>query len=381
MGLLLGLPFGSSSADSLPAERVVAELEMHPSKDGIFAPIRIDGQDYLFLLDTGANLTVLDARFRPLLGAPIGRRRIATPEGGQPIAGYAPIDLRLGGLDVNDGSPYLIGDFEPARQVTGIPFYGIVGIGFMRRFAWDLDFDAGKVRILSGLRAPPLGFSAVVPIAWRRGLPEIPASAGGLTAPYVLDTGQSGAGTLLPPVYARLKALGAFATELTDFSLSLGGVGAVRFGCLHALGIGGLNFEGYCLRQAAANSLGMKLLKRTRALIDFPGKRLYLKKRERIDRPLARDKSGLRLAQRDGRVRVLAVFARSPAARAGIEVGDELVSVNDRPVKSMQLWALKDLLRGETGSLVRICARREGRVDCAGIRLQEGFTFASPKRP
>jgi hypothetical protein len=151
--LLLGLPLDPSLADSPWAGNLVAELEMHPSKDGIFAPIRIDGQDYLFLLDTGANLTVLDIRFRPLPGAPIGRRWIATPEGEQPIEGYAPIELRLESLDASDGSSYLTSDFDPVRQVTGIPVYGIK---LMRRFASRVaeDFRIRRRSDCRGRRRP-----------------------------------------------------------------------------------------------------------------------------------------------------------------------------------------------------------------------------------
>jgi C-terminal processing protease CtpA/Prc len=64
----------------------------------------------------------------------------------------------------------------------------------------------------------------------------------------------------------------------------------------------------------------------------------------------------------DGRVRVREVPAGLGAAAAGIEVDDEVVSVDGRDVRSMSPKELHEALAGDIGETVRITVFRKGRV-------------------
>jgi serine protease Do len=68
-------------------------------------------------------------------------------------------------------------------------------------------------------------------------------------------------------------------------------------------------------------------------------------------------------ARDDGRVTLRRVPPGQPAARAGLEVGDEVVAIDGRDVRRMSPQAVHDALEGECGTTVSLTVLRQGRVD------------------
>ena len=77
---------------------------------------------------------------------------------------------------------------------------------------------------------------------------------------------------------------------------------------------------------------------------------------------------GIRIDVRNGWITVVAPLPDSPAERAGIETGDQLVSVDGRSAESWQSDAAVRRLRGPPGSKVKIGIRRGGEP---GVRIYE----------
>ena len=68
---------------------------------------------------------------------------------------------------------------------------------------------------------------------------------------------------------------------------------------------------------------------------------------------------GIQLEQRWGSLRVAAVARGSPADRAGVSVGDVLVSVDGRSVRAMEPERVEELLQGPAGTEVAVVLRTE----------------------
>lgn len=72
--------------------------------------------------------------------------------------------------------------------------------------------------------------------------------------------------------------------------------------------------------------------------------------------------SGLLLESAEGnRLRIRKVLEGSPAQEAGLQVGDELVMVDDHPSSKHTLEELKRLFEHEVGRTLRLRIRRAGR--------------------
>ncbi len=68
----------------------------------------------------------------------------------------------------------------------------------------------------------------------------------------------------------------------------------------------------------------------------------------------------------DGRgeyVTVIAPFDGSPAARAGVRPGDQIIAIDGRSTRGERLERLVTMMRGATGSSVRLTVRRSGVAD------------------
>jgi carboxyl-terminal processing protease len=69
---------------------------------------------------------------------------------------------------------------------------------------------------------------------------------------------------------------------------------------------------------------------------------------------------GLSLDTRDGATTVREVLPRSPADRAGIRVGDRLLSIDGAATAGMTELEMRDRLRGPTGTMVLVSIQRDG---------------------
>jgi carboxyl-terminal processing protease len=69
---------------------------------------------------------------------------------------------------------------------------------------------------------------------------------------------------------------------------------------------------------------------------------------------------GIELQSSEGAIRVVAALPGSPAAKAGLAVGDLILRVDDRPLEGMGLADAIERLRGQPGTPVSVTVRRAG---------------------
>lgn len=69
---------------------------------------------------------------------------------------------------------------------------------------------------------------------------------------------------------------------------------------------------------------------------------------------------GMSLDQVDERIIVVATFENTPAAKAGIQKGDEILEIDGTSTKGMPLEKAISLIRGKTGTKVTLTVGREG---------------------
>jgi S1-C subfamily serine protease len=106
--------------------------------------------------------------------------------------------------------------------------------------------------------------------------------------------------------------------------------------------------------------LGYSFLKHFRIALDFPRGLLWLdpSRGDVRDRLEEYSHPGLQLESVDERVRVFAVAEGSPAARAGIRVGDELVAINGESVSDLDVVTVARRLEGASGTTLLLGLRR-----------------------
>jgi carboxyl-terminal processing protease len=78
---------------------------------------------------------------------------------------------------------------------------------------------------------------------------------------------------------------------------------------------------------------------------------------------------GVEVDFRDDYVTVIAPIEGSPAARAGIRPGDQIVAIDGKPMRGERIDKLVTLMRGPSGSKVTMAIRRKGVADPLGVEL------------
>lgn len=79
---------------------------------------------------------------------------------------------------------------------------------------------------------------------------------------------------------------------------------------------------------------------------------------------------GIEVGMEDGFVKVIAPIDDTPAQRAGIQAGDLIVRIDDKPVKGMSLSEAVDLMRGEPGSTIKLTLMREGEAKPLQLEIE-----------
>ena len=107
--------------------------------------------------------------------------------------------------------------------------------------------------------------------------------------------------------------------------------------------------------------IGYSFLKRFRVTVDYPNRVLWLDPipNYRDDRPLEYCHVGLQLERQRGAVVVMGVVEGSPAARAGITLGDEVVALDGARAQGLDLIVLTRRMEGQPGRMLTLVIRRD----------------------
>lgn len=371
---LLVLP---PAAEGQTARDAAAEIPFDNDFGLVFVPVVVAGGEALwFLLDTGFEYSVLNVDHVGPLGLALSDTQTVPQPGGAVTVGTIPATtLRIAGREI-PGVALRALPLTPLQPVVGRAVDGIIGHDVIERFVVEIDY--GRRRLVLH---DPTGFryggdGAVLPVTIENDEPFVD---GEILQPH------------RPPIRGRFKidtgsldALGLNRNFLNDAdvlapeqrTLALPGVavGGETEGI--AFTIDGFRIGGYVVpdliigatlasagfeERDDAGTVGAEILGRFTVILDYPRERIMLEPSERVAEPGQWDRSGLWIVA-DGpgfsTFRVRSVVPDSPAADAGLLVGDVIIAVNGRQARDWRLGELWRLLRGPEGTTVRVEVQR-----------------------
>ncbi|HZO93502.1 MAG TPA: aspartyl protease family protein [Candidatus Baltobacteraceae bacterium] len=251
---------------------------------------------------------------------------------------------------------------------------GIVGFEVLANFRTTIDYAARTVTFapFSAPAPAPLPGAVTLPFRSDGHTPYVEATIDGATGLFEVDTGNSGGLIVFEP-FAR--AHGLFATAPRVPYVSPGGIGGsvpatlVRGGEFTLAGVtlrrpivqlANQPAGGFASRTIAGN-IGADVLQRYTVTFDYRARTVTFAPNGQSIPDFPTDRTGLSLNQHDpGSVDVIGVAPGSPAAVAGVRVGDEIVAVNGRPVAQYGDTELSAAIHGLTGPVLRLTLRRGG---------------------
>ena len=323
----------------------------------IFFEVRVNGSEPVsFFLDTGFDVSIIDADVASVLGLEILETKDeAQPGGSVEMSRLAPVSISIGGLAIDDVH-LTTAPLSGAASIIGRQFGGILGHDVLERFVVDIDYPDRRLRFVAAEAWDHTGPGQVLPVTIidnevfvNAGI-EMP---GGRTVfgPFKLDTGSTDVAGLNLNFVQDSALIEPGTIEIGAGGVAMGGSTEGRRFRAKAFIFGADRINnpviGYTVDSAGfenrddAGTFGAAVLSRYRLILDYQRQRIIVEDGPNADGPVAEDMSGLLVVSPGPDFDTLAVaqvIPGSPAAEAGLEPGDLIISMNGRDD-----WTLRDI--------------------------------------
>lgn len=331
---------------AVPPAAVIEEFPCYGDGDGILVPVSIAGTERPFLLDTGAQWTCLDTDLEPLAGAPLPER--TSVNGVLKAKTFPWPELRMGRMEVSlpAGAKVVALPLDGIREASGHECAGVLGFDWLCSQIVRVDFANSRVQFL---REPPTGEGLPLEIVDGKAFAQIQLADCGYER-LMIDTGCLAGGVYLAPdQFARLQESNAFTRigQLEHGSYTLAGNMPTELGVIDYIKLGNDRYSNVVIRSHAGRSfgvLGLEILSKRNVTFDFPNQRMYFDGPSLSDKASSWNRSGLTLIRREKRTLVESVEPDSPGHIAGIQAGDELLTMAGQDVGKLRLFTIYHLL-------------------------------------
>lgn len=338
-----------------------------------------------FLIDTGAeNSVIVDKKLSDFLNLNYQREfRITGADRKQEMIAYlaSGVNFRLANriLAINRNMLVLAENYFHFERITGTPIHGILGADFLMRFVVEFDFKQQKMRLFEPRSYQPSKKQHALDATFHRNRAyvEVPISVTGRktrSRRMLIDTGAG--------LYVLLHSgLQPEDQELpqriisTPIAHGLGGEVDGNVGRAKSLTLGEQSLDNVVtyFQQLDPDSidtkqglyrdglLGNSLLKRFNLTIDYVHQQVYLYPTARWKRKITFDRSGLLISATGpqlNRFVVSGVLPDSPAAEAGLLVGDRIKSINGLSCDFLSLDQLLRKLEQKPSKRIKLQIRR-----------------------
>ena len=375
-----------------------ARLPFLLQRNLIIIEVLLNGKGpYNFLLDTGISSSLItDPRLGQELGLRTeGRFLVAGAGEESPLEAYqvnnVAVELADGVKAPQASFLLLSNDVLNLSGYVGMPIHGLLGSDVFRSFVVEIEpiqqqlifHDPAFYKAPHGRRWARLGLD----MEGRKSYLTVPlqlSASLAMPAKLVLDTGAGHALSLetssdprlkLPPAHLRTQLGRGLNGNINGY---LGRVSALQLGRyrIPSLLTSFPDSTEVALRAETPRNgnLGFELLKRFTVIIDYRHNQLLLRPNSTFSDPFEHDMCGfdvLAFGSQYRQYRLLRVEAGSPADQAGLQSGDEIMSINLLPAEFFNLNQMSRMLHSENGrQLLFVVRRPDGELFTATVRLK-----------
>lgn len=346
----------------------------------IYLSVQVNnGTPLWFALDTGADFTLIDQQVALELGLEqAGEFQVAgAGEESRDAALANNVSFQLNELEFI-GQTVVVLDVGNISDSEGHPMAGILGYDLIGQVVLEIDYEKRFINFHDPSFFEYSGEGTAIPITLEGNDPFIQAEievAGQLiSGKFMVD---SGAGSSLILGKPFIEEHNLFDTNINFLEgtagLGIGGEIEQRIGRISALSFGpfelnnivtkfAMDERGALANPDRAGILGAEVLRRFTTIFDYQNRILILKPNKHLGEPFEFNMSGLSLKSSRPEfdsIIIESVLNASPAAEAGFQADDIILSVDGRPAREWTLESLRQLFRVHEAEH-KIIIEREG---------------------
>jgi hypothetical protein len=365
---------------SLPVEDYGGHLYLQGKVNGISTKDLI--------LDSGAaDVFISESQIKMLGLQSQGKVNIPGRSKTIPTAYVPNLSLQLGGsLTLKDPTAVVI----PQAEVKGLEQYfgravsGIIGYELFEQLVVELDYQRQTLRLHHSQTYQYQGNGQRIPLVMEGDRPYInaiitPYGSPALPSKLMIDLGSNAALSLTAACGLDQRLIAAAPRTLRRNLVTIQGADEIVLARVQSLAIGSVLLQqptailgkakgGDCDR--LSGKMGYQILRQFKVILDYPHRQLILEPRAQI--PYDYDLSGLWLESTGPQLtqyRVGAVTKNTPAATAGVKIGDWIVQINDTPTSAQTLAQIRQKL-SQVGRTVTLRLQRKEKPFLVRLKLQ-----------
>ena len=354
----------------------------------IYLEVTIDCDKQLWVLDSGAGMTVIDSTYAAELGLSL--------EGnikGQGISHVVEMGLvkipglQVKGIQIDEQQAISIDLASIFGQLSDLRVAGILGYDFLSRFVSKIDYTNEKISFYHPDGFTYSGPGAVVDAPLNdQNMFTLPMTVeGNMTGRWRFDTGASG--TLLHYDFAESNGL-LDRPGSEHQSFGAGGSHVSRQALFQNVTIGGFQLDdviiaipkekghGALAEKSLIGNLGSNIFQNFILYLDYERQQITLEKGDDFGKAISHNRSGLQFWYPNGekRVEVRFIAPGSAGEKAGLQVDDRILSVNDIDVQLLDgLFGLRELMQAPPGTAYRMNILRDGEQLQKDLVLEDPF--------
>jgi hypothetical protein len=389
-GLTLAGAFASGAQSTAATDRAhgAPSIPLQLEEARVYVPVRVHlgargTTERWFILDTGAQPTLLDVALADSMGVTVTPAGMTTGAGrGTTRVGDAgPLTLDVAGISLGPLSVRVAPLDSLLAATSGRSVPGLVGSRFFREHVVTLDFDSLVMRANDPRTFRPPREAIAVPLEVDGDIPYARAwltTLDGRRIPLrvLVDLGAKSTLLLTEPFVHARQLEHAFPVRVENpLGAGMGGPTRYAFARAPLLEVAatgaplrmmealvGLSIGGTLRSTQYDALLGADFLARYRVTFDYARRRMYLVPRARTLPRAELDMSGLYLVSDRVARRLIVQEVRpgSPAQSVDVRPGDVLISVDGRSTADLSLAAVRGVLRSADGRIVRLVLSRDG---------------------
>gem|GEM_PF-1393170 len=367
-----------SAAVTLSTNAIPFELE----EAEIVVPALINGHKVHLLLDTGSELVFISPKVAALVGIHSESRAQVKGNGAEQRSAQVAraASLAVGSITAHE-VPLGIMPFP-----SDFHWDGILGDSFLDHFAFHVDYDRRLVTFhlpseknLDGTPSTQLPFKILSTTGKQNGVAvTIEAEIDGTKANFAIDTGSGQELVLYPWFTEQHKLRDSYPNRVKVITgAGLGGLIHGEIVRLHSLKLGELNLTNLVAEFGSEGSyaeldrshrvagvIGGGALLRFNYTFDFPNRQLGLEPSREFSAdipPPASVNSGMVCWPTGTQWEIVDVIPQSAAAEAGIQIGERLLRINNKPIETYKFCAIRDVFRSKPGTIVHLTVQTNGK--------------------